>query len=79
MELKFHTASNIFYDNGVLKDEPENTLEKFMRRYARICNRYSRGIRRMVAEVRPYTRMQWIGYTEPTFIEVILLPQRHHP
>ena len=69
MELKFHTSTHFFFKDGVLEGEPKDTLEKLMRRYERMCDSYAQEIRRMVAAARPYTHMQWIGGTEPAFLE----------
>ena len=69
MELKFHTGTSIFYKDGVLQEEPEESLEELLRQYENNCNTYVRSLRKMIERARPYTRRQWISGTEPTFLE----------
>ena len=68
-ELKFHTDTSPFYENGKLIHEPEESLEAFMRRYEKACDEYQKGRRRMLEAARPHTVWRWIGNTEPRFIE----------
>ena len=70
MELKFHTSPpSSFYREGVLQEEPEDSLKTLMHRYEQACESHVKGRRKMVEAARPYTRMQWISETEPTFYE----------
>ena len=69
MELKFFINTSVFYEDGQLKEEPEESLEKLMKRYQKGCDSYSKGFRRLVERARPYTKWRWIGDTEPRIME----------
>lgn len=42
IELKFFTDTSLFYKDGKLKEEPEESLEELMKRYNAACDAYSR-------------------------------------
>ena len=69
MELKFYNKTSIFYRDGKLVEEPEESLETLLKRYEKGCDEYSRLCRRMLQAARPYTRWRWIGTTEPRILE----------
>lgn len=69
MELKFHLNPSSFYREGILQEEPEDSLKTLMRHYEQACDSYVEGYRKMIVAARPYTRKQWISGTEPTFYE----------
>lgn len=70
MELKFYgEVPPFFYENGVLKEEPEESLEELLERYKDLCDSYSKGMRNMTVAARPYTRKRWINGIEPVFLE----------
>lgn len=69
IELKFYTGTSIFYEDGKLKEEPEESLETLMKCYEKACNSYLKGCRKMIEAARPYTKWRWIGETEPRIME----------
>lgn len=40
MELLFHTGESLFYRDGVLQEEPEETLEELLKQYDEDCNAF---------------------------------------
>lgn len=69
MELKFFTDTSVFYKDGKLREEPEESLEILMKGYEKACDSYSKGNRRMLEAARPYTNWRWIGDAEPRIME----------
>lgn len=69
IELKFFTDTSMFYKDGKLKEEPEETLEELMKRYEKACDSYSKGCRKMIEAARPYTKWRWINETKPRIME----------
>ena len=69
IDLKFYSDTAIFYENGNLKEEPEDTLEELMKRYEKACDSYSKGCRKMIEAARPYTKWRWIHNVEPRIME----------
>ena len=69
IELKFFTDTSMFYKDGKLKEEPEESLEELMKRYEKACDSYSKGCRKMIEAARPYTKWRWINETEPRIME----------
>ena len=69
MELKFHTGTSVFYKDGKLVEEPEESLEVLMKRYEKACDSYLKGLQKMIEAARPYTKWRWIGETEPRIVE----------
>ena len=69
MDLKFYTGTSLFYKDGKLVEEPEESLETLMKRYEKACDSYLKGCRKMIEAARPYTKWRWIGETEPRIME----------
>lgn len=69
MELMFYNDTSIFYEDGKLKEEPEESLETLMKRYEKGCDSYLKGCRKMAEAARPYTKWRWIGGTQPRIME----------
>ena len=69
MDLKFYTGTSLFYKDGKLVEEPEESLETLMKRYEKACDSYRKGCRKMIEAARPYTKWRWIGETEPRIME----------
>ncbi|MBR5736901.1 MAG: hypothetical protein IKX60_08955 [Bacteroidales bacterium] len=69
MKLKFYEDTSVFYEDGKLTEEPEETLEELMKQYRHNYDVYSKGKRKMVEAARPYTKWYWINNMEPVFIE----------
>lgn len=69
IELKFYTNTSVFYKDGHLKEEAEESLDKLMKQYEKGCKSYSKGFRKLVEMARPYTKWRWIGDTEPRIME----------
>lgn len=67
--LKFHTDTAIFYKDGVLREEPEETLEELLAEYEDAAARYREFSRILREKQAPYRKLRWIGNVEPTFIE----------
>lgn len=67
--LKFFTDTEVFYQDGRLKEEPEESLEVLMKRYEKACESYSKVLRKLREAARPYTQWRWIGDTEPRIME----------
>ena len=75
--LKFHTDTKIFYKDGVLREEPEETLEELLAEYEDAAARYREFTRILREKQAPYRRLRWIGNVEPTFIEDSSRSYRH--
>lgn len=75
--LKFHTDTTIFYKDGVLREEPEETLEELLKEYEDTVARYREFTRILREKQAPYRRLRWIGNDEPTFIENSSRSYRH--
>jgi hypothetical protein len=69
IELFFHDRTDCFFANGILQEEPEESLEELLTLYKRSCEEYDTLVRKMVQAARPYTFFQWIGDMEPRFME----------
>ena len=70
MELKFHNAEKLFYDeNGKLQKEPRASLKTLLKRYDKACEQYSQLRKKMKEAEAPYRKMRWKHNNEPTFIE----------
>jgi len=70
MELLFFISEDIFYDeNGVLREEPEETLEELLKRYDEDCESFSELKKRQLEAARGHVRTRWINDIEPKFIE----------
>lgn len=70
MELLFLNSEEIFFDkNGVLREEPEESLDELLNRYEEGCKSFSDFKRREKAAAAKYLRERWINNIEPTFIE----------
>lgn len=69
MELKFFTDTSIFYKDGKLHEEPEDSLEDLMKRYEKACEVYSKGCRKRIEAARPHTRWRWVNNVEPRIME----------
>lgn len=67
--LKFFRGTSVFYKDGHLKEEPEESLENLMKQYEKACDAYAKGKRRLIESARPYTKWRWIGETEPRIME----------
>lgn len=65
----FYNDTSIFYEDGKLKEEPEESLETLMKRYEKTCDSYLKGWRKMIEAARPYTKWRWIGGTQPRIME----------
>ena len=76
-QLKFHTDTKIFYKDGVLREEPEETLEELLAEYEAAAARYREFTRILREKQAPYRRLRWIGNVEPTFIEDSSRSYRH--
>ena len=63
--LHFFKDEGIFYENGKLKPEPEESLEALMARYERAKAEHLR----MEALAAPWRRTRWVGGTKPAFLE----------
>lgn len=69
IDLFFHDRTDGFYADGILQEEPEESLEALLTRYKRSCEKYETLVRKMTQAARPYTFFKWIGDTEPWFME----------
>ena len=63
------TIHPFFYENGKLKEEPEDSLGTLLKRYESAYDSYLRNCRKMIEAARPYTKWRWIGDTEPRIME----------
>ena len=69
-ELLFFLDDKIFYDeNGVLREEPEESLEELLKRYEESCRSFSDFKKREIEAAGKYAHFRWINNMEPVFIE----------
>ena len=69
-ELLFYRNEDIFYDdNGVLREEPEESLEELIERYIHNCTCFCEFKDRQLEAAEGYVNSRWIGDIEPEFIE----------
>jgi len=69
MELLFHTGESLFYRDGVLQEEPEETLEELLKQYDEACDAFLEFKKRQREAAKDHVRTRWIHGTEPEFIE----------
>jgi len=69
MELLFHTGESIFYRDGVLQEEPEETLEELLKQYDEDGIAFLEFKKRQREAAKDHVRNRWIRDTEPEFIE----------
>lgn len=69
-ELLFYTDDKIFYDkDGVLREEPEESLEELLKQYEDGCRSFSDFKKREIEAAGKYAHSRWINNVEPAFIE----------
>lgn len=69
MELKYFNDGEIFYANGKLKEEPEESLEELIKQHDELCKEYSNMVRKKKDAEKPYIKRRWIHNNKPHFIE----------
>ncbi len=70
MDLLFLNSEKIFFDkNGVLREEPEESLDKLLNSYEKCLKSFSDFKRREKAAAAKFIRERWINNIEPNFIE----------
>lgn len=69
MELRYYNDGEIFYANGQLKEEPEESLEELIKQHDELCKEYSNMVRKKNEAEKPYIKRRWIHNNEPHFIE----------
>ena len=69
MELLYNSQGFAFYENGKLKEEPEETLEELIKEHDELCEKYSELVRKMKEAEKPYRKSRWIHSNKPDFIE----------
>ena len=67
--LKFHNSEELFFRDGVLAPEPEESLEELLARYEEASRDYSEFLDKLKKEEEPWRKTRWIGDTEPVFLE----------
>lgn len=77
MELIYYSDGGIFYENGKLKEEPEESLEELIKRHDELCEEYSEMICKKKEAEKPYRKRRWIHNNKPDFIEDIKHNYRH--